>query len=45
MQNYATFYLVTTLKSNNNKTMHVVILSVNLVLWKEGREGGENKKK
>lgn len=44
MQNYATFYLVTTLKSNN-KTMHVVILSVNLVLWKEGREGGENKKK
>lgn len=41
MQNYATFYLVTTLKSN--KTMPVVILSVNLVLWNEGREGGENK--
>ena len=44
MQNYATFYLVITLKSNNNKTMHVVILSVNLVLWKEGREGGREGK-
>lgn len=32
MQNYAIFYLVISLKSNsNNKTLHVVILTVNLV--------------
>lgn len=39
MQNYYTFHLVLTLKSNNNKTLHVVILST-LFSLVEGRNKG-----
>ena len=50
MQNYATFNLVINLESsnNNNKLLHLVIISVNLVFSererrKKGGKGRENK--
>lgn len=48
MQNYATFYLVMTLKPNSkNKTLHVVIFTVNFGRKKgmQGKKEGRGKKK
>lgn len=43
MPNYATFYLVITLKCNNNTTLHMVILTVNLVFSCSKKRKKENK--
>lgn len=47
MQNYATFNLVINLESNNNKLLHLVITSVNLVFSERERkkERGRGKRK